>query len=221
MLPLGLSYRRMLLDAELERLTSGLGGVVVEIGAKRVARGRWRPPVTRARRWVPLNLDRGECPDVVADAQALPLRDATVDAIVCVEVLQYVLSPDTAMREVARVLVPGGSAVLSVPFFHRADGPDDRHRFTARRVRELIEGAGLCVATLAPQGYLFTTVANQLRQAAAHVSPRPLRWVVGAGVVPLGALLLGLDRLAHVRRSPFFSTFSTGFVAVGRKSSGS
>jgi SAM-dependent methyltransferase len=221
MQPLGLSYRRMLLDAELERLTSGLGGVVVEIGAKRVARGRWRPPFTRVRRWVQLNLDRGERPDVVADALALPLRDATVDGIVCVEVLQYVLSPDTAMREVARVLVPGGSVVLSVPFLHRADGPDDRHRFTARRVRELIEGAGLRVATLAPQGYLFTTVANQLRQAAAHVASRPLRWVVGAGAIPLGALLLGLDRLGHVRHSPFLSTFSTGFVAVGRKNSGS
>src|SRR5207302_1288987 len=36
-LPLGLSYRRMLLDADLERLASGLGGVVLEIGAKRVA----------------------------------------------------------------------------------------------------------------------------------------------------------------------------------------
>lgn len=168
---------------------------------------------------VGLNLDPGERPDIVADAQALPLRNVTVDGVVCVEVLQYVVSPDAAMREFARVLVPGGSAIVAVPFLHRADGPDDRHRFTATRLRELIEGAGLRVATLVPQGYLFTTVANQLRQAAAHVAPRPLRWAAGAGVVPLATLLLSLDRLGHVRRSGFFSSFTTGFVAVGRKGS--
>lgn len=220
MLPLGLSYRRMLLDADLEQLASGLAGVVLEIGAKREARGRWRPPVERVRRLVRLNLEPAECPDVVGDALALPLRSASVDSVVCVEVLQYVVSPERAMQEIARVLSSGGTAVLAVPFLHRADGPDDRHRFTATRLRELIEGAGLRVATLGPQGYLFTTVANQLRQAAAHVTARPLRWVVGAGIVPLAALLLSLDRLDHVRRSRFFSSFTTGFVAVGRKGSG-
>src|SRR5438046_2400654 len=70
-LPLGLSYRRMLLDADLERLGSGLRGMVLEIGAKRVARGRWRAPLDRVRRWVRLDLELGERPDVVADAQVL------------------------------------------------------------------------------------------------------------------------------------------------------
>src|SRR2546426_313668 len=121
MLPRGLSSRRILLDAELERLTSGLGGVVLEIGAKPVARGRWRPRRDRVRRWVRLNLEPGERPHVVGDAQVLPLRDASVDWVVCVEVLQYVVSPEAAMREIARVLRPGGTAVLAVPFFHRSE----------------------------------------------------------------------------------------------------
>ena len=129
-LPLGLSYRRALIDAELERLSTALAGVVLEIGAKRVPRGRWAPPVRRARRWLRANIDPAERPDVVADAAALPLRDGSVDWAVCVEVLQYVAAPDVAMGEVARVLLPGGSVVLTVPFLHRADGPVDRHRFT-------------------------------------------------------------------------------------------
>ena len=60
MLPLGQSYRRILLDADLERLASGLGGVVLEIGAKPVARGCWRPRRDRVRRWLRLNLERRE-----------------------------------------------------------------------------------------------------------------------------------------------------------------
>lgn len=216
-LPLGLSYRRALLDAELERLEPGLAGVVVEVGAKQMARGGFRPPRDRVRRWVRLNLDPAERPEIVADGAALPVRDGTVDWVVCVEVLQYLPSPDAAMREIARVLVPGGAVLLAVPFLHRSDGPADRHRFTETRVRELLDAAGLCVAALAPQGRFFATVANQLRQAAAHVASRPLRWLVGAGVVPLAALLLVLDDLGPVRRSAFLGSFTTGFVAVARK----
>jgi len=217
MLPLGLSYRRALLDAELGRLAARIAGVVLEIGAKRIARGRWEPPRGRVRRWIRLNLEPGERPDVVADAQFLPLDAASVDWVVCVEVLQYVVSPEAAMREIARVLVPGGTAVLAVPFFHRADAPTDRHRFTETRARELVETAGLRTLALATQGRFFTTLANQLRQGAAHVASRPARWLVGAGVVPLAALLLVLDGLGPVRRSPFLSSFATGFVALARK----
>ena len=190
-------------------------GVVLEVGAKRVGRGRWRPPRERARRWVRLDLDPRERPDVVADAQALPVRDESVESVVCVEVLQYVASPAAAMREVARVLVPGGAALLAVPFFHRADDATDRHRFTERGARELVEGAGLRTLTLTAQGRFFTRLANQLRQAAARVEPRPARWL--AGLAPLAALLRLVDGLGPVRRSPFLSSFATGFVALARK----
>lgn len=216
-LPLGLSYRRALVDAELERLSPALAGVVLEIGSKRVRRGRWTPRVPAASRWLRVNIDPAERPHVVADVAALPLRGGHVDWVVCVEVLQYVPAPDAAMLEMARVLAPGGAVVVAVPFLHRADGPTDRHRFTETRVRELLAGAGLRVAALSAQGRLFATVANQVRQAAAHIASRPLRWLAAAGVVPLSALLMGIDRLPPVRRSPFLGSFTTGYVVVGRK----
>jgi SAM-dependent methyltransferase len=217
MLPLGLSHRRALLDAELGRLAGGLAGVVLEIGAKRVARGRWEPPRARVRRWIRLNLEPAERPDVVADAQGLPLGDASVDWVVCVEVLQYVVSPEAAMREIARVLVPGGGALIAVPFLHRADGPTDRHRFTEVSVLELIERSGLRALSLHAQARFFGTLANHVRQAVANIRSRPLRWLTAAGTVPLGALLIGLDGLGPVRRSAFLASYATGFVALARK----
>jgi len=216
-LPLGLSYRRALLDTVLERRAAALDGLVVEVGAKRRPRGRFRPPLDSVRRWVRLDLDPRERPDVVGDVQALPVRYASVDAVVCVEVLQYVGTPEAAMRELARVLARDGALVLAVPFLHRADGPADRHRFTETRVRELIEGVGLRIVDVEAQGHLFTTIANQLRQGVAHVRARPLRWLLAAFVVPLTALLLELDRIGSVERSTFLASFTTGFVAVGRK----
>jgi SAM-dependent methyltransferase len=216
-LPLGLSYRRALIDAELARLVPEFAGVVLEVGAKRVPRGRFRPPAGRVRRWLTVNIDPVERPDVVADAAALPFGSGSADWVVLVEVLQYVVTPDEAMAEAARVLAAGGGVVLAVPFLHRADGPTDRHRFTETRVRELLERARLRLDLLLAQGTLFVTLGNHVRQAAAQIRPRPLRWLVASGVVPLAALLAALDRLRPVRRSAFLASFTTGYVAVGRR----
>ena len=50
-----------------------------------------------------------------ADAQRLPLRDATVDAVVSIAVLQLVPDPEAALAEMSRVLRPGGRLAVMVP----------------------------------------------------------------------------------------------------------
>ncbi|HYB39617.1 MAG TPA: methyltransferase domain-containing protein [Mycobacterium sp.] len=55
-----------------------------------------------------------------ADAQRLPLRNETVDAIVCIAVLQLVPDPVAALAEMARVLRPGGRLAAVVPMAGRA-----------------------------------------------------------------------------------------------------
>jgi SAM-dependent methyltransferase len=217
LLPLGYSYRRALLDEALGEWGSSLGGVVLDVGGKRVLRGRFAPPTGSVKQWTRLNLDATERPDIVADAQALPVRDKAAGSVVCLEVLQYVERPERAVAEIARVLLSDGTALISAPFLHRADTHTDRHRFTEVRLRELVEGAGLRVVQISAQGLFFTTLANFLRQAVARIPLRALRYAVAAVAAPLSALLLGLDRLAVVRRSAFLSSFTTGFLVVARK----
>jgi arsenite methyltransferase len=50
-----------------------------------------------------------------ADAQRLPLRDNTVDAVVSIAVLQLIPNPAAALAEMARVLRPGGRLAIMVP----------------------------------------------------------------------------------------------------------
>ncbi len=50
-----------------------------------------------------------------ADAQRLPLRDQTVDAVVSIAVLQLIPDPAAALSEIARVLRPGGRLAVMVP----------------------------------------------------------------------------------------------------------
>jgi SAM-dependent methyltransferase len=49
----------------------------------------------------------------LADAQALPFKDATFDRVLCAGVLYHVPDCGRALREIRRVLRPGGRAVIS------------------------------------------------------------------------------------------------------------
>lgn len=55
-------------------------------------------------------------PDLIAvDAQNLPFRDGVFDKIVCTEVLEHIPDDKAGIRELARVLKPGGLIAISVP----------------------------------------------------------------------------------------------------------
>ena len=49
------------------------------------------------------------------DVTHLPLGDATYDMVICLHVLEHVPDDRRAMRELFRVLTPGGRAVIQVP----------------------------------------------------------------------------------------------------------
>jgi SAM-dependent methyltransferase len=51
----------------------------------------------------------------VEDATALTAPDASFDAVVCMETIEHVGDPRRLLAEVARVLRPGGAAVLTCP----------------------------------------------------------------------------------------------------------
>lgn len=50
-----------------------------------------------------------------ASADALPLRTASFDLVICAEVLEHLLDPAAALREMVRVARPGARVIVSVP----------------------------------------------------------------------------------------------------------
>lgn len=51
----------------------------------------------------------------VGDIEHIPFADNTFDAVVCLGVIEYLDTDEQALREIRRVLKPGGRAVVSTP----------------------------------------------------------------------------------------------------------
>jgi SAM-dependent methyltransferase len=136
--------------------------------------------------------------DHVADIQHMPLPDATYDSVFCTQVLHHVPEPMQALREIARVLKPGGTALISVPhlsWLHNE--PHDYFRFTIHGLRHMLAAAELAEVEIRPAGglvcflgFMPTTVVMGLLW--------PARWLFRL-ILPLNAafvrLCLLLDRM--------------------------
>ena len=59
--------------------------------------------------------DASTKPDVVGDIHAIPLKDNSVDSIICSSVLEHIENPIVASKELHRVLKPGGILFVYVP----------------------------------------------------------------------------------------------------------
>src|SRR5688572_26434261 len=66
-------------------------------------------------RWVGLDLAAGVRPHVVGRGEALPFRSGAFDVVLSTQILGLVDDPAAVGREVARVLRPGGTALISAP----------------------------------------------------------------------------------------------------------
>ena len=136
-----------------------------------------------------------------ADVTALPFGDETFDAAVLGEVLEHVPDDAGALREVARVLHPGGVLALSVPANPARFGPSDRWAGHLRRYsRELLvdtcEKGGFrvmrCVAWGFPVSALYHRHLYERRLDRQGTAP-PRRWERPALAVL--SILLQIDRL--------------------------
>jgi SAM-dependent methyltransferase len=90
-------------------------------------------------RRVALDIQRGAGVQVIGDVQALGIRDASFDVVLCTEVLEHVPDPQRAIDEMYRVLLPGGQLLLTTRFlFPIHDAPHDYFRFTKYGLRHLL-----------------------------------------------------------------------------------
>jgi SAM-dependent methyltransferase len=104
--------------------------------------------VDLARRRLQARIDAGTAEIVVGDAVALPWEDGRFSAVTCMGSLEFFPEPRKAIREMCRVLRPGGRAVITVGWksddAKESSGHDALGLWTWHEsdVRQMMEDAG-------------------------------------------------------------------------------
>ncbi|MGN0862092.1 MAG: class I SAM-dependent methyltransferase, partial [Stenotrophomonas koreensis] len=136
-------------------------GRILDIGAA----DRWvEPLLATTTQYIALDFPStggemyGARPCVFADAAQLPFRDNTFQAVLCLEVLEHVPQPTLVMAEISRVLAPGGTAWISMPFLYPVhDAPFDFQRHTIFGLKRDAAAAGLEVISVYKSSHSLRT----------------------------------------------------------------
>ena len=78
-----------------------------------------------------LEYDKYVKPDLLWDGKKMPIKDNSYNTIIATEVLEHCFEPEILLKEIYRVLKPGGLLFFTVPFvwnFHET--PYDAYRYT-------------------------------------------------------------------------------------------
>jgi SAM-dependent methyltransferase len=112
----------------------------------------------------------------VCDLTAIPVDDARFDFIVFNQGLEHMPDPLAVLRELGRVLKPGGQMLCTAPLFYEEhEQPYDFFRYTQFAYRHMLPKAGFHVERIDwLEGYVGT-VAYQLDCAARYL-PRGFGW---------------------------------------------
>jgi SAM-dependent methyltransferase len=212
----GLSLYRALFHVELSTLT--LKGKVLDLGGKSANASYYA------------HIDgSSNCEIVVTDLEpklgvialdverAFPLDDGEFDFVLAFNLFEHVYRYQGAPSEVYRILKPGGSVVICVPFLHEfhAD-PHDYFRFTAPALRLIWEQCGLKCTRMSALGEGLLTYA--LTKTASLVLPRTAYRIIAP---VLYMLVMPIDRIVSLRPKldglTMPARFPLGYYAIFEK----
>ncbi len=197
-------------------LGCGTGAVMAELQSMRPAVG-----VDLSGTALEFAAERGITGLVKADAQALPFADSSFSALVTLDTLEHVPNDVEAAAEIARILRPGGVAIVNVPAFRWLWGPHDValmhcRRYKRSEVVQLLEDAGMTVE-FASYGVFFlfpVVLAIRLVDRLARREPKVVLPEVPAWANRLLIRMMGLEeRLMRLLPLPWGSSV----VALARK----
>ena len=136
-------------------------------------------------------------PDVFADARGLPFATAGIQGVIFKDVLEHVRGPERVLAEIGRVLEPGGTLVLWMPFIYPIhDAPYDFQRYTEHGLEAYLADHGLKMTELLPVLTPVETAALLLCLAFADSAEQILlkrRWLLP--LVPVLALFVLMTNL--------------------------
>ena len=165
--------------------------------------------------------------DYIGYLHDMPIEDNIFDAILCTQVLEHLEFPRESVKEMYRVLKPGGKVYMTVPMAQdEHQTPYDFFRYTSYGLKSICEHAGLKNVKVTPFGGMWVRWAYELPRGLAIFPPARLRsknpQFVGIAFLPVKIFAIGfvrilqtvflwLDRFDDKKNDPF------GWACVAEK----
>ena len=179
----------------LQRFSSP-SGVVLDIGCGQSPFREFFP----ATLYAGFDLNRSGAADIIADIRAVPVRTGIADVVLMFHVLGDVDEPTHALRELRRILRPGGRAlILESTCYPPHDLPYDFFRFMPNGLAALAAREGLRVTAVTPLGGLFTRIASLVNNylLGRFVVIRGIGGIARVGVAMVNIVSALGDRIAR------------------------
>jgi SAM-dependent methyltransferase len=155
--------------------------------------------------------------DVFYDGKTIPFPDNTFDSILTNEVLEHVFNLEDILKELHRVLKPGGKILITTPFaWTEHEVPVDFGRYTSFGMHALLTRNGFNVLSIEKSTH-YRQTQTQLRILYwhNHIIPRlrPFGWLVS----PVFAFVNNITGLALARILPKKHDWYLNLITLAEK----
>ena len=141
--------------------------------------------------------------DYVAPLHDMPIEDGVFDAVLCTQVLEHLEWPRESVKEMHRVLKPGGKLYMTVPMSHTEHQvPYDFFRYTSYGLESICKHAGFRDIDINPFGGLWIRWAYELPRALSIFPSDEIRAkkssLIGIMLLPFKVVVYLLVRLLQM-----------------------
>ena len=198
------SPHRNFLEKYLKKQLPKLQGSVLDIGSAN-RRYDW----LLQQKPVAIDITANKEKDVAfGNVNNLQFQSNSFDNIICLEVFEYLTTPQKAIDEIYRVLKPNGTLILSCPFMYKAH--QDQMRYTAIFwEKELL--SSFSQKEIKPVGNFYTIILDILRGKITKLKYRPLKWLL---YLPYSFLVL----FVPISKLSKDQVYASGYFITAKKS---
>jgi len=167
--------RKSILEA-VKNAVRLFSGDVLDIGCGHMPYRKIILSNTDVTKYIGLDLERNDIyrdkPDLTWDGKTIPLYDGAVRSVMATELFEHCPDPELVMKEMHRVLCPGGILFFTVPFLWPLhDVPYDQYRYTPFSIERHLANAGFHKIHLQSMGGWDESMAQMI---GLYVRRRPM-----------------------------------------------
>lgn len=155
--------------------------------------------------------------NVISDILSIPIKNNSIDVVLCTEVLEHVFDPINAIKEMARVLKKNGTILITAPLgsglhqlpYHFYGG------FTPEWYKKCLKANKIYTKSIIPNGGFFKHLAQETARAG-HILESSNDTHISKNL--LNSIKNDLPHLYYLKEKDLFiEAFTVGYFVEGNK----